>query len=242
MTAKRRRGGDDAVLEGEDAGRLALREVEERAHLAAVALVGAVQATVRLLAGDDGIERLEVVDGPDAALAEHLHALFGKRGVPVGRVGDRGDGAVGEAQCDGERVAQRQRHVGARGEGVHAGRHRAREVDGEVDEVAELADDPSASLLQALRPVRPRNSSCVDAADDRGRTGAVDQRSLHLERQRREAPVEADHEVGRRPAPRLDHRGELVAGDAQRLLDEDGLAGSRAQRSTGPRAGRGARR
>ena len=72
---------------------------------------------------------------------------------------------LAKPERDRERVAQRQRHVGTRGESVHARRRRAGEVDGEVDEVAELADDAAAALLQALRPVRARDGAGVDAAD-----------------------------------------------------------------------------
>src|SRR5437588_3434092 len=77
------------------------------AHLFALALV--LRAQLRNLFSSVSVSdsAAEVFDDEGTARAENLDALFGERAVAFGKISDRAVRAVGELECDEDRVVVR---------------------------------------------------------------------------------------------------------------------------------------
>ena len=97
----------------------------------------------------------------------------------------------------------------------------------QVDEVTGLSENASAADILVLRPMTWRDAAGVHGHDEGFRSGDALQQALDLDDVRGEAAVEADHQQ-RLLAPRavgLADLLELILGEAERLFDEDVLAG-----------------
>ena len=196
---------------------------EEPSDLGAVSLVVRRLPLASFPAAVDG-ERSEVVEHCRRAPAERLEPLLRQPGVAAAGV-DEGADCVPEADVGREAVAALDRPAGLRHRDRVA-RHGGRtgQVREQVDEVAPLAEQPSAPVLGIVEPVVVGERAGVDA---HGEHQVADLSELRLQPldERGEAAVEADHEHRVRRNGALD-LFELLPGQGERLLDEDGLSRS----------------
>ncbi len=111
--------------------------------------------------------------------------------------------------------------------GEDARRQPAAQVRAHVHEVANFTEDAPAAFDRIHDPAVARHDARVDAIGHEQRLGDAREELAALDGERREPPVEADHEprvgVG---LHRLDHVGQAGGVDRQRLLDEYRLAGA----------------
>jgi hypothetical protein len=167
-------------------------------------------------------ERLKIVEHPGAAAAHHLDSLLGHRRRSETRVLDRRHRAVSVLNRDRRalgRVDARGRRRRSRKDALR----RAAQPVGEVEEMTRFAEDPATALERVIEPVLGRERR-VHAVDELDRAGPLAHLVRELARQGREWTVEADRE----PVvlvPGLPDVVDLLARQAERLLDEDRLAG-----------------
>src|SRR5260221_5139117 len=113
-----------------------------------VGLVALVLAGARALAARPAVrghaQGEEIVDGDDGAAGEELEALLAEGGVAERGVDDGGEAAIGEMEGRGEVVADSCRHRA--GPGLDRDDVGVDQEAGEVDEMAEFAEDAPAAL------------------------------------------------------------------------------------------------
>src|SRR3990172_5745232 len=99
------------------------------------------------------------------AAGEHLDAFLWECRVAVGQVLETSDRAVSKSKLDDDGFDEPRPAVSKSLCGHSAGAA-FREVAGEVEEVAELTDDPTATDYRVVQPVASRQGPGVHSADD----------------------------------------------------------------------------
>ena len=173
------------------------------------------------------------------AAAEDFHALFRSRLVAISKIADRPQCAVRKLERRNDivhavlaRIAHRLR--------LHFRGALAGEKTEEIYEMADLAEDASASLLDIVHPMIGRNITGIHAVVDGQRFVDLRQEFFHLHGHGRESAIEADHKERRivlcRHSRRYgDHQcRQVLFIQAERLFAEHGLPGAQGgQRLTG---------
>src|SRR5262249_42203049 len=139
---------------------------DKRLQLLAMTLLLATAAVPPASSAADQLEPAPVVDQRDRLAAEDLDPLLRHGRVTVGEVLDARNRAAREGNLHDDRVVQLERPAAAERLGRDAERPALGERAREVEEVAELADDASATGDPILRPVPVRQRAGVDTAGD----------------------------------------------------------------------------
>ena len=200
----------------------ALRNRSDRLHeaiqLRALTLVLTGECAVPVLSlGRPHCYPLEVVHPPVAAVADNVEGLLRETCAAVGYIGDRRYGSISEAQgCV---------HVSTSAHRVRLDWVVSDERAQRVDEMTTFTGEPRSLQFFVEIPAAPIQATSVDQIASRHRAPGRAEARLKVGEERRKPPVEPDHDpVVTGPLDGVQDRSELLLGEGERLLDEDGEA------------------
>ena len=186
-------------------------------------LVAAAALVARPVGAERG-QRAEVVERPRAPAAQDLDSLLRHRRGAETRVVDRRHRAVSVLNRDRRALGRVDARTG-RDSGCEDALRGAAQPVREVEHVARLAEDPAAALVRVVEPVlRPRRARSCGRRAGSGRPARGPPRASVRESgaNGRLKPI-ASRSFS---VPACPDVVDLLPRQAERLLDEDGLAGA----------------
>ena len=148
----------------------------------------------------------KVVEHERSPRTKYLDALLRESFVALSEIRDAAVRSIRKAQRDDDRIRVNNL-ARSRTDRFRENRNRRRsgQILNQVDEMADLTDDPAATLFSILHPVFVWNTTSVHAIKHRERRIDIVEELFCTLRQRRETAIEADHQFRGRTSRRFQH-------------------------------------